>query len=396
MASTPQLKVGGIVLAGSHLWGESPLDWIGPRPLLPVAGRPLLWYGLEWLRRSGIEQVTVCANSNTAAIQACLGDGSGMGLRLDYYEDLMPRGPAGCIRDAALGSAAPVFVVVEGALLPHANLSQILKAHRDSESVMTIVALAHESGNGGERQLKPAGIYVINRAALGLVPPRGYQDIKEMWIPRLHEHGCRITPYVIEAEAAVGVTGLGSYLRAAIWALEKVAGYGGWGGDYRRIGSAWVHRSARVSASAGLSEHVLVGPKARVDADVVILGRTIIGPNSRIKAAAILSDTVTWPGCEVGPGAILNRCILLAGSIIEPELVVRDTVWRPSTIRGQDWPGESRADYWAMASPAGTAPPSKRLATSDPLRPLAPVGRVFGAVAAGAAGALSRFPNISC
>ena len=37
-----------VVLAGTHTWRNSELERICPRPLLPVAGRPLIWYGLNW------------------------------------------------------------------------------------------------------------------------------------------------------------------------------------------------------------------------------------------------------------------------------------------------------------------------------------------------------------
>lgn len=348
MASTRQSRVGGIILAGSYLWGESPLEWIGPRPLLPVAGRPLVWYGLDWLRRSGIEHVTVCANSHTSALRSCLGNDGATGVFVDYYEDVMPRGPAGCVHDAARGRSEDVLVVMEGALLPRADLREILRAHVESRSVLTIVAVEQGSLPSGVAQLKPAGIYVVSRSALDLVPERGYQDIKEMWVPRLHEHGRRVTPFVIDAEAAIGVTGLGSYLRAAVSTLENVSERESRGDDYRRVGRAWVHRSARVSESARLSDLVLVGPRAWIEPKVVILGRTIVGPESRIGTAAILNDVVSWPGCEVGKGAILNRCILLSGSSIEPGLVVRDTVCCGSTDgRPQAAVGTASA-YWAM------------------------------------------------
>ena len=66
----------GIILAGVHTWGESPLERICPRPLLPVAGRPLVSHLLDWLRSGGISHATICANSQSDAFHRCLGNGS--------------------------------------------------------------------------------------------------------------------------------------------------------------------------------------------------------------------------------------------------------------------------------------------------------------------------------
>lgn len=348
MVSVPQPEIGGIILAGTHPWGESTLDWIAPRPLLPVVGRPLVWYGLDWLRQAGIGHVSVCARGEVAAIRAGLAGQSATGLRISYVQDEMPRGPAGCIRDAADERPEDVFVVIEGALLPRADLGPILKAHLGARAALTIVAFRQQSFVGGPVQLKPAGIYIASRQALSLVPDNGYQDIKEVWIPRLHQHDCRVVPYIIDAAAVIPVTGLSSYLRASVAVLERAEALGTWGGDYRRVGQAWVHRTARVSASARLSELVLVGPEAWVESKTLVLGRTIIGPRSSVGTASILSDTVSWPQCRIGAGVITNRCILMAGSSLDAGLVARDTVFCGGRTETQVSTSGAHVDYWAM------------------------------------------------
>jgi hypothetical protein len=119
----------GIVLAGVYAWGNSALERLCPRPLLPVAGLPIISYGLRWLEQSGVRQTTVCVNSDPGPFRRRL---AGCGLqRMDlcYHQDEMPRGPAGCVRDAALRTNAESFVVLDASAGVLVDLSTLLAAH---------------------------------------------------------------------------------------------------------------------------------------------------------------------------------------------------------------------------------------------------------------------------
>ncbi len=131
-------QVQGIVLAGVHAWGESALEQVCPRPLLPVVGRPLAWYVLDWLGRQGVTQGSICANSDTRVFRECLAHAALNDMALTYYEDTMPRGPAGCIRDAAI-SEADTLVVVEATVATDIDLGPLLAAHRQARAALTTV-----------------------------------------------------------------------------------------------------------------------------------------------------------------------------------------------------------------------------------------------------------------
>jgi NDP-sugar pyrophosphorylase family protein len=152
--------------------GESALERVCSRPLLPVAGRPLIWYVLEWLRDCSVPRATICANSDTRAFKRCIGRGDRLGMRLDYYEDIMPRGPAGCMRDAAAHSDADTFVVVDGTIVTQVDLDAVLQAHRNLGVDLT-VAVSGVGWGGQTAGLEPLGIYVVSRRALDFVLAQG-------------------------------------------------------------------------------------------------------------------------------------------------------------------------------------------------------------------------------
>ena len=195
--AAPELSgVRGIVLAGVHAWNRDVLERVVARPLLPVAARPLIWHVLQWLRGGGVVQASICGNSDTTVLLRRLGDGAAWGMSLEYYEDIMPRGPAGCARDASAGCGASAFVVVEGTIMPRVDLAGLLGAHEESKAALTVVV-----GGSGQRDGcvagdgQPTGIYVFSPRVLEEVPALGYQDIKEALIPRLYKSGELVATY---------------------------------------------------------------------------------------------------------------------------------------------------------------------------------------------------------
>ncbi|MEP0842128.1 MAG: NDP-sugar synthase [Phycisphaerae bacterium] len=336
----------GIVLAGIHAWGGCILEQICPRPLLSVAGRPLIWYGLEWLRSGGVGRATICANSDTESLRFWLGGGRDLGLSLDYYEDTMPRGPAGCIKDAGEHGDADTFVVLEGTLLPSVDLAGMLAAHRAAGASLT-VAVRGQSGRDPNAPSEPVGIYVVSRAALEAIPPRGYQDIKEGWIPRLHEGGDRVVPFVTSIDGVRRVTGIRSYLAATQWAVSTISNGRGWEDHrYSRHDEAWLHPTVQRDPHVILRGPMLIGAGVHLARGVSIVGPAVLGPDSRVERSAVLSGVIASAGCRIGAGAVLSRCVLLRHAEVEADLVMRDAI--RGAPASQAAPPAWEEEYWML------------------------------------------------
>lgn len=311
-ARPSRANVHAIVLAGVHAWGENLLERVICRPLVRVAARPLVCHTLAWLRTGGIENASICANSDTVHLRRRLGDGRPLDIQLDYYEDVMPRGPAGCARDVAVGSDADTFLVVEGTILPRIDVDDLLRAHTTSGAVLTVVVAASRTGDAGQA-LEPAGIYVFSRAAFEYVPSGGYQDIKETLIPRLHARGERVCTYVVDSIATPAVKGIASYLAVSEWAVEQLVRQPAPPGYVRRD-QACIHVTARVHPDARIVGPAWIEARARIGAGALIIGPVTIGADSRIGRGAVVSRSSIWERCCVGPDAVLDQCILTDGS----------------------------------------------------------------------------------
>jgi NDP-sugar pyrophosphorylase family protein len=304
------IRVKGVVLAGVHRWDKCSFEGVMPRPLVPIGHWPLISYVLGWLREGGVADATICANSASRMVRMCLGDGAGLGMDLNYYEDWIPRGPAGCVRDAGLIGGAEVLVILEATSIPLLDLRDLLRTHQASGAAVTAVLSEEASGgNDSRRVLSPAGIYVFSRRALDFIQETGYHDIKEVLIPKLHERGQRVGSY-ITADPCLRVRDAWSYLAVNEWVLERLSDGGERLADYRTVGDGQVHRSAELAQGVHLVGPVLIGPGAVVGKDVTIVGPTSIGAHCEIEAGAVICRSVIWDRCRVGRRSYLDRCML--------------------------------------------------------------------------------------
>jgi mannose-1-phosphate guanylyltransferase len=248
-------------------------------------------------------------------------------VAVDYFEDVMPRGPAGCTRDAAMaaGNSATEYVVAEGTILPHLDLESLVESHRDSGAALTVVV-----GDNGEASgscngiLEPVGIYVFSASAVKHVPENGYQDIKERLIPQLYKAGEKIVPFGVRRDRVPRVTNPATYLLLNQREIERLASGHRTPSDYHRRQEAWIHSSAQVAASARFVGPVMVGPGTVIEDDVVVVGPTSIGSGCHIGARSVVSRSTLWRGAAIGPAAQLDRCIVADDAEVETATVARD------------------------------------------------------------------------
>jgi mannose-1-phosphate guanylyltransferase len=301
----------GIVLAGVYPGGQSVLDQLAPRPLLPVAQQPLITYALRWMKSGGVDRATICANSASRAIRAHL-YGSALGMRVNYLEDWSPRGAAGCVRDAGAVTDADTFVVADGTAVPEVDVVELLEAHRVAGAAMTVVVGADAAG-----RLRPSGVYVFDRRSFDFIPADGFQDIKEKLIPRLHEAGEHVSTHMARA-VAPRVVNTETYLALNQWAVERAPRHFDSVDGFRVSGEAVVHDSATVARGARLLGPVLLGPRVAVHEGATLVGPVSLGPGTTVGRGAVVSRSVVWSDCVVGEGAFVDRCMMADGSTIEP------------------------------------------------------------------------------
>ena len=298
----------GVVLAGTFPWANSAFDRLAPRPLVPLAHRPLIGFALSWLQDAGVRRVVVCGNRNTRAIEKQLAPLASQ-LEVSYLEDDMPRGAAGCTYDAAQSCRSRTFVVTDGTAMPNVDLADVLSRHHASAAAMTMV-VSVEPGGAGESALHvPAGIYVLNRAVVDAVAPYGFVDIKEHLIPKLVRAGERIATYAA-AGVVPRVLNARTYLAASEIAAQLMTSGRTLPPGYELRGSALVHRNASVDLDVILVGPVVVAAGASIAGNAVVIGPASIGCDAVIDAGAVVSRSAVWRRAHIAGSAVVDRSIV--------------------------------------------------------------------------------------
>ena len=185
-----------------------------------------------------------------------------------------------------------------------------MNSHLDSNAAVTVVTSSEsEETPRAHDHLSPVGIYLISRRALQHIQDVGYQDLKEVLIPRLRKIGEPVLLFNSVSHCP-RVSNIQSYFLANEWALQRLLASGALDPRYVRMGEAVVHREAHVASGARLIGPMLLGPRCTVAADATVIGPTVIAFESRIAQGAVVSRSVLWGRCEVGAQARVDRSVL--------------------------------------------------------------------------------------
>jgi mannose-1-phosphate guanylyltransferase len=331
-----------VILVGGEGTRLRPLTSRHPKPVITLVDRPFLVYMLEWLRGHGVDDVILSCGFAPTKVEAALGDGSSLGLRIRYVVEPEPRGTAGALKYAA-ELLEDRFLMLNGDVLTDVDVGAQLRLHEqtgaagtlglvpvDDPSAYGLVLLDQrgavtgflekpgpEEVAGVAEYLISAGIYVLERSVLDLIPAdRNVSIEREVW-PRLVGNGL----YGAPARGAYWMD-IGTperYLQGTFDILEGNVRTG----VLDRLGSGFLAVDPDVRLDGRVVPPALVGPgcvvarDAHVGSLVVLGGGVTVGPRSRVERAVVLDGAVVGAGCE------LTDCIVAAGVRIADGVVVR-------------------------------------------------------------------------
>jgi mannose-1-phosphate guanylyltransferase len=297
-----------------------------PKPALTLVDRPFLAYMIEWLAGHGVTEVVLaCGFLPDVLREALAGEEERAGVSIRYVVEPERRGTAGAIRFAAdeLGDRLDErFLALNGDVLTDLDLTALLRTHAERDARVTLglhpvedssaYGLVHSDPEGAVLEFLEktgesvpgeinAGMYVLERSVLDLIPAGEEVSIERDVFPRLVGeglHGLRLDGYWMD----IGTPE--RYLQASWDILE------------RRV-------ETRVQPTA---PGMLVGAGAEVATGATIGPRAVLAEGCQIADGAEIRDSVVLDGCRVGEGARVSGSILSAGVEVAAGAVLESAV----------------------------------------------------------------------
>jgi NDP-sugar pyrophosphorylase family protein len=188
-----------MVLAAGYGRRLAPLTDTVPKPLVPVAGRPILEHVLEFLRAGGIEDVVINLHHLGAKIEAAIGDGAAHGLRVAYSREPVIRDTGGGIKQAEPFLAGEPFVVANGDSLLDLSLARVIAAHEARRGIATMVVRADP--DAAAYGLVEVGAGDRLRRIVGLPADRPEETLRPYMFPGVHVFEPDVFRWMDAAEA---------------------------------------------------------------------------------------------------------------------------------------------------------------------------------------------------
>src|SRR5215472_8197266 len=130
--------VKAVVMAGGEGTRLRPMTANQPKPLLPVANRPIMEHVLRLLRSHGFEETVVTVQFLASLVRNYFGDGEDFGMRLQYATEETPLGTAGSVKNAADALRDEPFLVISGDALTDIDLSKLFAFHKGNGALVTV------------------------------------------------------------------------------------------------------------------------------------------------------------------------------------------------------------------------------------------------------------------
>ena len=312
----------GLILSGGKGTRLRPLTYTSAKQLVPVANKPVLFYGIEAIAEAGIREIGIVVGDTQAEIRAAVGDGSRWGVTVQYIEQDAPRGLAHAVKISRDYLGDEPFVMYLGDNLLNKGIAQFVRefdAQKPAAQILLtrvpdpqmfgvaelqdgrVVRLV-EKPKEPKSDLALVGVYMFSPAVFDSVKRikpsfRNELEITDA-IQDLIDRGLDVRPHLVEGWWKD--TGkLEDMLEANRLILDTIE---------RRI-------EGSVDAESRIEGKVIIEAGAVVERSV-IRGPVIIGADARIVHAYVgpftsIGQRSEIRNSEVGHSIVLEGCIIL-------------------------------------------------------------------------------------
>jgi glucose-1-phosphate thymidylyltransferase len=317
----------GLILSGGKGTRLRPITHTSAKQLVPVANKPVLFYGIEAMAQAGIEEIGIIIAPETGAeIEQVVGDGSRFDVRISYITQAEPLGLAHAVLTAEPFLGASPFVMYLGDNLLQGGISELVAAFVEHQpDALILLTPVPDPENFGVAELAPVEPGRAERVVrLAEKPAEPATDLAlvgvYMFTQRIHEAARAIAP---SARGELEITDAIQHLVDAGARVEP------------HIVRGWWKDTGRLEDMLEANRLILDNLAECIDGELIdsrIDGRVVIEAGARLERTTVRGPAIVGVGarltdCYVGPyTAIGERCEITASEIEHSILLAGSSV----------------------------------------------------------------------
>ena len=326
-----------IVMAGGKGTRLRPLTCKQPKPMVPIATRPMMEYIIELLRRYNFTDIGVTLFYLPEVISNYFGEGEDFGVSLKYFIEETPLGTAGSVKNAE-EFLDQTFLVISGDALTDINLQAALDFHREKEALVTIVltrvsnpldygvVITDEEGRIKRFLEKPGwgevfsdtvntGIYLIEPEVFQYYDKDKAVDFSKDLFPLLLASGKPLYGYIAEGYWS-DVGNLHQYRQAN---YDLLAGKIKFSPPGQEISSGiWAGEGTEIDQDSILEPPIVLGRYVRIRKGVKIGKYSVLGDHCLVNDNSSIKRSILWNHTYLGFETELRGSILAHHSVSKP------------------------------------------------------------------------------
>jgi len=312
--------------AGTRL---RPLTLQIPKPMVPIANKPVIEHTIENLAKHGFTDIVLNLHLFPETIMNYLGNGKKYGINLHYSLEKKLMGTAGGLKKVEQ-HFYDTFVVMSGDGLSDINLVKALSFHKSKKALATIIlkdvdsrfdygiTFTNKNGSISKFIEKPSwgevfastvntGTYILEPQIFDYIPKNKFFDFaKNLW-PLLLKKKLPLFGYLTDDYWA-DVGNVNEYRKAAKDALEQSVCVNMPASQIKK--HIWIGKNTKIDKTVKIISPCLIGDFCTIEKNVVVGPYTTIGNNSIVSTDSKIVTSILWDNTFIGKNVKLNNCVV--------------------------------------------------------------------------------------
>jgi mannose-1-phosphate guanylyltransferase len=324
--------------------------------MVPAAGVPFLTHQLARARAAGVEHIVLATSYLAEVFEPHFGDGSSLGLHIEYVTEREPLGTGGAIRNVASrlvsGPDEPVLIF-NGDILTGLDIRALVTSHATSGADVSLhltrvedprafgLVPTDDTGRVTAFLEKPqtpeeivtdqinAGAYIFRRSVIDTIPADRPVSVERETFPGLLASGAHLQG-MVDSTYWLDLGTPQAFVRGSadlVLGRAPSPAVPGRCGDRLVLPTASVAADAKLSGGTVIGEGALIGAGARIDGSAVLAGAVV-------EPGAVITDSLVGAGARIGSRTVLAGAVVGDGARVGADNELRDGVriWCGATL----------------------------------------------------------------